>query len=102
LEPAGVEPVSMEQTVAIISETVGVPLRLFPLLGTLLLAGAAGLIASSSATPAFVELSPPPMTAAGECVIEFEDGAGASMRIHLRGCEVPDVVALGRSFWSGE
>jgi hypothetical protein len=45
LEPAGVEPVSMEQTVAIISETVGVPLRLFPLLGTLLLAGAAGLIA---------------------------------------------------------
>jgi hypothetical protein len=58
--------------------------------------------ASSSATPAFVELSPPPMTAAGECVIEFEDGAGASMRIHLRGCEVPDVVALGRSFWSGE
>lgn len=34
-----------EQTVAIISETVGVPLRLFPLLGTLLLAGAAGLIA---------------------------------------------------------
>ena len=58
--------------------------------------------AASSATPAFVELSPPPMTAAGECVVEFEDGAGASMRIHLRGCDVPDLVALGRSFWSGE
>ena len=56
----------------------------------------------ASAPPAFVELSPPPMTAAGECVVEFADGAGASMRIHLRGCEVPDLVALGRGFWSGE
>lgn len=58
--------------------------------------------AALPATPAFVELSPPSMTAAGECVVEFEDGAGASLRIHLRGCEVPDVVALGRTFWSGE
>ena len=55
---------------------------------------------ASSTTPAFVELSPPPMTAGGECVVEFEDGAGASMRIHLRGCDAPDLVALGRSFWS--
>lgn len=53
------------------------------------------------ATPAFIELSPP-VTASGECVVEFEDGTGASMRIHLRGCEVPDLVALSRSFWSGE
>ena len=57
---------------------------------------------ASVATPAFVELSPPPMTVPGECVVEFDDGTGASMRIHLRGCEVPDLVALGRSFWSGE
>ena len=57
---------------------------------------------ASLATPAFVELSPPSVTAAGECVVEFEDGAGASMRIHLRGCDIPDLVALGRSFWSGE
>jgi len=57
---------------------------------------------ASAATPAFVELSPPPMTVPGECVVEFEDGTGASMRIHLRGCEMPDLVALGRSFWSGE
>ena len=55
-----------------------------------------------SATPAFVELSPPSLAAAGECLIEFEDHSGATMRIHLRGCELPDVVALGRSFWSGE
>lgn len=38
----------------------------------------------------------------GECVVEFADGSGASLRVHLRGCDVPDVVALGRSFWSGE
>ena len=55
-----------------------------------------------SATPAFVELSSPPLAASGECVIEFEDHSGASMRVHLRGCEMPDLVALGRSFWSGE
>ena len=57
-------------------------------------------VAASSATPAFVEFSPPPVTTA-EYVVEFEDGAGARMRIHLRGCDVPDLVALGRSFWSG-
>jgi hypothetical protein len=58
--------------------------------------------ATSSAGSAFVEVSPLPMTAVGECVVEFEDGVGARMRIHLSGCEVPDLVALGRSFWSGE
>lgn len=57
---------------------------------------------STSVPPAFIELSPPPLGASGECVVEFEDGAGASMRVHLRGCDVPDLVALGRSFWSGE
>ena len=58
-------------------------------------------VAATSATPAFVEFSPPRVTTA-EYVVEFEDGAGARMRIHLRGCDVPDLVALGRSFWSGE
>ena len=57
---------------------------------------------STSVPPAFIELSPPPLAAPRECVIEFEDHSGASMRVHLRGCEVPDLVALGRSFWSGE
>jgi hypothetical protein len=53
-------------------------------------------------TPAFVDLSPPSLADPRECVIEFEDHSGATMRIHLRGCEVPDLVTLGRSFWSGE
>lgn len=59
---------------------------------------------STSVTEAFIELSAPSLAPApaGECVVEFEDGSGASMRVHLRGCDVPDLVALGRSFWSGE
>jgi hypothetical protein len=57
----------------------------------------------STVAPAFIELSPPPLApSTSECVIELEDGLGARMRVHLRGCEVPDLVALGRSFWSGE
>ena len=57
---------------------------------------------STSVPPAFIELSPPSLGAPGECVVEFADGAGASIRVHLRGCDAPDLVALGRSFWSGE
>ena len=57
---------------------------------------------SSSVSPAFVELSPPSLTGSGEYVVEFEDGSGARLRVHLRGCDAPDLVALGRSFWSGE
>jgi hypothetical protein len=56
---------------------------------------------SSSAAPAFIELSPqPPAPSTTECVIELEDGLGARMRVHLRGCEIPDLAALCRSFRS--
>jgi len=57
---------------------------------------------TASATPAFVELSPPPQSASGECVIEFEDDKGGSMRVHLKGYDAPDLVALGRTFWNAE
>lgn len=53
----------------------------------------------SGAAPAFVELTPPSLTTAGGCVIEFENVSGAKMRIELRGIQVPDLTALGRSFW---
>ena len=56
----------------------------------------------TSAPEAFIELSPASPPASGECMIEFEDGSGASMRVHLRGCDAPDLVALGRSFWNGQ
>jgi hypothetical protein len=54
---------------------------------------------SSSVAPAFIELSPPPLApSTTECVIELEDGLGARMRVHLRGCEIPDLAVLCRSF----
>ena len=54
------------------------------------------------AAAAFVELSPPPLASAGECVVEFEDGLGARMRVHLKGYGAPDLASLGRSFWNAE
>ena len=48
----------------------------------------------------FVEL--PSIALASECVIELEDGTGASMRMHLKGTDLPDVLALSRSFWNAE
>jgi hypothetical protein len=54
---------------------------------------------SSSVAPAFIELSPPPLApSTTECVFEMEDGLGARMRVHLRGCEIPDLADLCRSF----
>jgi hypothetical protein len=46
----------------------------------------------------FVEL--PSFTAPdfGECVLEWEDG-GEKLRVRLRGVGMPDLAALGRSFW---
>jgi hypothetical protein len=50
----------------------------------------------------FVELAPPSAAGFPECILEMESPAGAKMRIHLKGAEVPDVAALSRSFWSVE
>lgn len=58
--------------------------------------------AGAASGTAFLELPSAPMAHASECVIEFEDGAGARLRMHLKGTEVPDVLALGRSFWNAE
>ena len=55
-----------------------------------------------SATPAFVELSPPAVAAPRECVIKFENHSKTTMRIHLQDCEIPDLVALSRSFWNNK
>ena len=47
----------------------------------------------------FVELTAQRQVSSAECVLELEDAAGAKMRIHLKGPEAPDLVALSRSFW---
>ena len=51
---------------------------------------------------AFIELPSAVVADASECVIEFEDAAGASLRVHLKGAAPPDLQALGRSFWGTE
>lgn len=60
---------------------------------------AAGSPARSAAT--FLELAVSPHSGAGECILEWEDADGGKMRVHLKGVEVPDLVALSRSFWEG-
>ena len=52
--------------------------------------------------PALVELAASTPVTSGECLIELANATGASLRIHLKGHEVPDLVALGRSFWNAE
>ncbi|NIL95933.1 MAG: hypothetical protein GTO62_02020 [Planctomycetales bacterium] len=58
--------------------------------------------ADSGSNPGFVELPSTSLSLVSQCVIEWEDGRGASLRVHLQGTEVPDVLALGRSFWNAE
>ena len=55
-----------------------------------------------SAAPAFVELSMASLASSAECVIELQDTAGATLRVHLKGYDAPDLVALSRTFWNGE
>jgi hypothetical protein len=47
----------------------------------------------------FVELTPFASPGSGECVVEWEDGDDRKMRIRLQGVGMPDLAALGRSFW---
>jgi hypothetical protein len=58
------------------------------------------LNAESPSTASFVELPASTFPVASECMIEWKDSEGAIMRMHLKGGEVPDALALGRSFWS--
>jgi hypothetical protein len=46
----------------------------------------------------FVEL-PSPIRVGKECRLELDNGAGATMRVHLVGYDAADVEALSRSFW---
>jgi hypothetical protein len=52
--------------------------------------------------PAFVELSAPCASGLREWSIDFENDSGARMRIHGKGGDALDVVALSRSFWGLE
>ena len=63
---------------------------------------ASGKIPAKPATATFLELAPSPRKNSCECSVEFEDAAGAKMRIQLESTEMPDLAALSRSFWQAE
>ena len=54
---------------------------------------------SKKGVTAFVELTPPPFVGACECTLDLENADGAKMRVHLTSTTMPDLAALGRSFW---
>lgn len=56
----------------------------------------------SGTSSTFVELPAVPLSIMSECVIEWEDVAGARMRVQLKGQHTPDLLALSRSFWDAE
>jgi hypothetical protein len=48
--------------------------------------------------PAFVQMTSPVMVVK-RCRFELDNGAGATMRVHLVGYDAADVEALSRGFW---
>jgi hypothetical protein len=60
-----------------------------------------GDTADSIPPPAFVELAPGPVPSLGPRMVEFSDGTGFTLRVQLPAGQVPDLAALGRSFWDG-
>jgi hypothetical protein len=53
-----------------------------------------------SSGPAFVEL-PSPLVVGKQCLVELDNGAGATMRVQLVGYDTADVEALSH-FWKAE
>jgi len=59
--------------------------------------------AGQEAATAFVELPPLERPGAPECIVELEHPHGAKMRIHLTGCQSPEVVtAVSQIFFGAE
>ncbi len=57
-------------------------------------------VEDDSPETAFLELpSSCVLPAACEYSIEVQDGRGASLRVTVKGGGIPDLIALGRSFW---
>ena len=62
-------------------------------------ASVTGSVRTDGKMATFVELAGPLPAGSGECLVELEDDNGSKMRMHLKGVEAPDLVALSRSFW---
>jgi hypothetical protein len=54
--------------------------------------------AGGTAARGFVELNAAALAMPCQCTIEFEKPCGSRLRIELKG-SIPDLEALGRSFW---
>jgi hypothetical protein len=50
----------------------------------------------------FIELLPSELTAAAECALECRRPDGTTIRIHLKGPQLPDLAALSHTLWNGE
>ena len=51
--------------------------------------------------PEFIQLLGSELTAVAECAIECRDTNGATIRIHFKGPQLPDLAALSRGLWKG-
>lgn len=58
--------------------------------------------ATPSPVPGFIELAASTLVGPAEYLIEFENAAGAKMRVHLKGAPAPDLVALSGSLWRAQ
>jgi len=56
----------------------------------------------SSPGSGFIELLPSELTAASECALECRRPDGTTIRIHLKGPQLPDLAALSRALWNGQ
>jgi len=62
-------------------------------------AGSSARMPAKGDVATFVELTGPFSAGSVECLVELEDDSGAKMRVHVKGVEAPDLVALSGSFW---
>jgi len=52
--------------------------------------------------PKFIELLPSELKAAAECALECRRPDGTTIRIHLKGPQLPDLAALSHTLCNGE
>ncbi len=50
----------------------------------------------------FIQLLPSELTAVAECAIEYRHPNGITLRIHLKGPQLPDLAALSQSLLNGD
>jgi hypothetical protein len=55
----------------------------------------------TTAGPKFIELLPTELTAAAECALECRRPDGTTLRIHLKGPQLPDLAELSQSLCNG-